>query len=215
AEALRTFGKTLGIIGVGKIGFGVAKRAQSFGMRIIAFDPYLYDDKAQEAEIEKMEVDEIAAQADFLTVHTPLTPQTKGIVGKDFFQKTKPELKIVNVARGGIIDEYALLEALDEGRADGAALDAFEEEQPTDMALLSHPKVVVTPHLGASTVEAQEKVAISVSREIIDILENNTIVHAVNAPRISENINKELRPYINIAGHMGEVGIQLINRPPS
>src|SRR5699024_10585256 len=111
--------------------------------------------------------------------------------------------------------DLALLEALDEGRADGAALDVFEEEPPTDMALLSHPKVVVTPHLGASTVEAQGKVAISVSREIIDILENNTIVHAVNAPRISEHINKELRPYINSAGHMGEVGIQLINRPPS
>lgn len=209
------YGKTLGIIGVGKIGFGVAKRAQSFGMRIIAFDPYLSDDKAQEAEIEKMEVDEIAEHADFLTVHTPLTPQTKGIVGTDFFEKTKPGLKIVNVARGGIIDEKALVTALNEGRIGGAALDVFEEEPPTDHELLGHPKVVVTPHLGASTVEAQEKVAISVSREIIDILENNTIIHAVNAPRISENINNELKPYINISSHMGEVGIQLMNRPPS
>src|SRR5699024_9033264 len=206
------YGKTLGIIGVGKIGFGVAKRAQSFGMRIIAFDPYLSDDKAQEAEIEKMEVDEIAAQADFLTVHTPLTPQTKGIVGKDFFQKTKPELKIVNVARGGILDEDALLEALDEGRADGAALDVFEEEPPTHMAMLSHPTVVATPHSCASTVDAKEKVANSVSRDTSDTRQTNTIVHAANAPRISENNNKELSPYINTAGHMGEVGIQLMNR---
>ncbi|WP_411843237.1 phosphoglycerate dehydrogenase [Salinicoccus sp. HZC-1] len=209
------YGKTLGILGVGKIGFGVAKRAQSFGMKIIAFDPYLSDDKAQEAEIVKMEVDEIAEQADFLTVHTPLTPQTKGLVGTDFFDKAKPGLKIVNVARGGIIDEKALVTALNEGKIDGAALDVFEEEPPTDSELLRHPRIVVTPHLGASTVEAQEKVAISVSREIIDILENNTIIHAVNAPRISENINNELKPYINIASHMGEVGIQLMNRPPS
>src|SRR5699024_561744 len=108
--------------------------------------------KAQEAEIEKMEVDEIAAQADFLTVHTPLTPQTKGIVGKDFFQKTKPELKIVNVARGGIIDEDALLEALDEGRAAGVTLDVFEEEPQADMVMLSHPTMVVTHQLVVSTV---------------------------------------------------------------
>lgn len=208
------YGKTLGIIGVGKIGFGVARRAQSFGMKIIAFDPYLSEEKAKEADIEKMEVENIAEHADFVTVHTPLTPQTRGIVGKAFFEAAKPELKIVNVARGGIIDEAALLEALDEGQIDGAALDVFEEEPPTNHKLLNHPRIVVTPHLGASTVEAQEKVAISVSREIINILENNTIVHAVNAPRMSENINEELKPFINISSHMGEVAIQLMNRPP-
>ncbi|WP_020006886.1 phosphoglycerate dehydrogenase [Salinicoccus albus] len=209
------YGKTLGILGAGKIGFGVAKRAQSFGMNIIAFDPYLSDDKAQEAEIGKMEVDEIAERADFITVHTPLTPQTQGIVGDEFFRKAKPGLKVVNVARGGIIDESALLNALEEGLIGGAALDVFEDEPPTDQKLLGHPNIVVTPHLGASTVEAQEKVAISVSREIIDILENNTIIHAVNAPRINETINKELKPYMNISNHMGGVAIQLMNRPPS
>lgn len=209
------YGKTLGIIGVGKIGFGVAKRALSFGMRIVAFDPYLSDDQAEEAHIEKLEVDDIASVADFITVHTPLTPQTRGIVGEDFFAQAKPGVKLVNVARGGIIDEEALVSALNKGIAGGAALDVFEEEPPTDMTLLNHPKVVVTPHLGASTVEAQEKVAVSVSREIIEIIENNTIIHAVNAPRISENINKELKPYMNIASHMGDVGIQLLNRPPS
>ncbi|MCG7331393.1 phosphoglycerate dehydrogenase [Salinicoccus roseus] len=208
------YGKTLGIIGVGKIGFGVARRAQSFGMKIVAFDPYLSEEKAKEADIEKMEVENIAEHADFVTVHTPLTPQTRGIVGKAFFEAAKPELKIVNVARGGIIDEAALLEALDEGQIDGAALDVFEEEPPTNQKLLNHPRIVVTPHLGASTVEAQEKVAISVSREIINILENNTIVHAVNAPRMSENINEELKPFINISSHMGKVAIQLMNRPP-
>ncbi|MFB9860542.1 phosphoglycerate dehydrogenase [Salinicoccus siamensis] len=209
------YGKVLGIIGVGKIGFGVAKRAQSFGMRVIAFDPYLSDEKAQEAEIEKMEVEEIASNADFLTVHTPLTPQTTGIVGESFFARAKPGLKIVNVARGGIIDETALLSALDEGKIEGAALDVFEEEPPSNKKLLGHPRIVVTPHLGASTVEAQEKVATSVSREIIDILENDTVIHAVNAPRMGDTINDELKPYINIATHMGGVAIQLMNRPPS
>lgn len=209
------YGKTLGIIGVGKIGFGVARRARSFGMKIVAFDPYLSDEKAKEADIEKLEIDEIARHADFLTVHTPLTPQTKGIVGKEFFDMAKPGLKIVNVARGGIIDEVALLEALDAGKISGAALDVFENEPPTNHELLGHPQIVVTPHLGASTIEAQEKVAVSVSREIIDILENNVIIHAVNAPRMNENINEELKPYINIASHMGKVAIQLMNRPPS
>lgn len=214
-KGVELYGKTLGIIGVGKIGFGVARRAQVFGMKVVAFDPYLSDEKAKESEIEKLEVDEIAKVADFVTVHTPLTPQTKGIVGKSFFDNCKPGLRLVNVARGGIIDEADLLEALKADKIGGAALDVFEEEPPTNMELLSHPSVVVTPHLGASTIEAQEKVAVSVSREIIQILENNTIVHAVNAPRMSENINKELQPYINIASHMGSVGIQLMNKPPN
>ena len=214
-KGIEMYGKTLGIIGVGKIGFGVARRAKSFGMKIVAFDPYLSDEKANEADIEKLEVEEIAEVADFITVHTPLTPQTRGIVGTSFFEKAKPGVQLINVARGGIIDEEALLTALDNGTAGGAALDVFTEEPPTNTALLSHPKVVVTPHLGASTVEAQEKVAVSVSREIIDILENNTIRHAVNAPKISESVNKELKPYLNIASHMGAVGIQMLNRPPS
>lgn len=214
-KGIELYGKTLGIIGVGKIGFGVAKRAKSFGMKIVAFDPYLSDEKADEADIQKLEIDEIAEVADFITVHTPLTPQTRGIVGVDFFKKAKPGVQLINVARGGIIDESALLDALNEGIVGGASLDVFTEEPPTNSELLSHPRIVVTPHLGASTVEAQEKVAVSVSREIIDILENNTIIHAVNAPKISENINKELKPYLNITSHMGAVGIQLLNRPPS
>ena len=214
-KGVELYGKTLGIIGLGKIGFGVARRAQVFGMKIVAFDPYLSDEKAKESEIEKMEVDEIAQVADFVTVHTPLTPQTRGIVGAAFFENCKPNLRLVNVARGGIIDEADLLTALKEGKIGGAALDVFEEEPPTDMDLLSHPNVVVTPHLGASTIEAQEKVAVSISREIIQILENNTIIHAVNAPRMNENISKELKPYINISSHMGSVGIQLMDQPPN
>ena len=177
--------KTIGVIGAGRIGIGVAKRAQSFGMKILAFDPYLSEEKAKELEVTRASVDEIAEQADFVTVHTPLTPKTKGIVGKAFFDKAKPNLQIINVARGGIIDEAALLDALNNDQIQSAALDVFETEPATESPFANHDKVIVTPHLGASTVEAQEKVAVSVANEIIDIFENGNVLHAVNAPRMT------------------------------
>lgn len=169
------YNKTLGVIGAGRIGLGVAKRAQSFGMNILAFDPYLTEDKAKTLDIKLATVDEIAENADFVTVHTPLTPKTKGIVGEAFFKKAKPNLQIINVARGGIIDEQALVNALDQSLISRAAIDVFEHEPPTDSPLIEHDKIIVTPHLGASTVEAQEKVAISVSNEMKDILTNGTV----------------------------------------
>lgn len=156
-RGVELYGKTLGVIGAGRIGLGVAKRAQSFGMKILAFDPYLTEDKAKSLDIQNATVDEIAEQADFVTVHTPLTPKTRGIVGESFFNKAKPNLQIINVARGGIIDEEALIHALDNNLIDRAAIDVFEHEPPTDSLLISHDKIIVTPHLGASTVEAQEK----------------------------------------------------------
>ncbi|MCU7258383.1 hypothetical protein NYR20_32685, partial [Pseudomonas aeruginosa] len=144
--------KTLGIIGAGRIGLGVAKRAQSFGMQILAFDPYLTEDKAKSLDIQLATVDEIASKSDFITVHTPLTPKTKGIVGENFFKKAKPNLQIINVARGGIIDEDALINALDHAQISRAAIDVFEHEPPLDSPLIKHDKIIVTPHLGASTV---------------------------------------------------------------
>ena len=214
-KGVELYGKTLGIIGAGKIGFGVARRAKSFGMKIAAFDPYLSDEKARDNEILKMEVDELAAAADFITVHTPLTPQTKGIVGADFFSKCKKEgVYLINVARGGIIDEDDLLEALDAGIVKGAALDVFVTEPPEKTALLTHRRTVVTPHLGASTAEAQEKVAVSVSKEIIEYFEDNKITHAVNAPRVSSSVTEELKPYMSIVKHLGQFGIQLLDNPP-
>ena len=149
--------KTLGVIGAGRIGLGVAKRAQSFGMQILAFDPYLTEDKAKSLDIQLATVDEIASKSDFVTVHTPLTPKTKGIVGENFFNLAKPNLQIINVARGGIIDEDALIKALDQSQISRAAIDVFEHEPPLDSPLIKHDKIIVTPHLGASTVEAQEK----------------------------------------------------------
>lgn len=209
------YNKVLGVVGAGRIGLGVAKRAQSFGMKILAFDPYLSEDKAKELNVIRASVDEIAEQADFVTVHTPLTPKTKGIVGEAFFAKAKPTLQIINVARGGIIDEEALLNALNEDRIQAAALDVFETEPATESPLVKHDKVVVTPHLGASTVEAQEKVAVSVANEIVDIFENGNVLNAINAPRMTYNeINEELKPYIELSKLTGEVGIQLLEKAP-
>ncbi|WP_210133464.1 phosphoglycerate dehydrogenase [Staphylococcus sp. GDY8P155P] len=209
------YNKTLGVIGAGRIGIGVAKRAQSFGMNILAFDPYLSEDKAKELNVTRATVDEIAEQADFVTVHTPLTPKTKGIVDKAFFEKAKPTLQIINVARGGIIDEDALVEALDTNQIQGAAIDVFESEPATESPLVAHDKIIVTPHLGASTVEAQEKVAVSVANEIIDIFEHGNVVNAINAPKMSFNeINDELKPYIELSKLTGEVGIQLLEKAP-
>lgn len=209
------YNKTLGVIGAGRIGIGVAKRAQSFGMNILAFDPYLSEDKAKELNVTRATVEEIAEQADFVTVHTPLTPKTKGIVDEAFFDKAKPTLQIINVARGGIIDEDALIEALDANQIQGAAIDVFETEPATDSPLVAHDKIIVTPHLGASTVEAQEKVAVSVANEIVDIFEQGNVVNAINAPKMSFNeINDELKPYIELSKLTGEVGIQLLEKAP-
>lgn len=209
------YNKTLGVIGAGRIGIGVARRAQSFGMRILAFDPYLSEDKAKELNITLATVEEIAEQSDFVTVHTPLTPKTKSIVNDAFFQRAKPTLQIINVARGGIIDEEALVKALDEDKIQAAAIDVFENEPATESPIVKHDKVIVTPHLGASTVEAQEKVAVSVANEIIDIFENGNVLNAINAPKMTYDvINEELKPYIELSKLTGEVGIQLLEKAP-
>ena len=215
-RGVELYGKTLGIIGAGRIGLGVAKRAQSFGMKILAFDPYFTEDKAKSLDIQNATVDEIAEQADFVTVHTPLTPKTRGIVGESFFNKAKPNLQIINVARGGIIDEEALIHALDNNLIDRAAIDVFEHEPPTDSPLISHDKIIVTPHLGASTVEAQEKVAVSVSEEIVDILTNGTVEHAVNAPKMDlSNVDETVKSFVDLGTTIGEFAIQLLEGAPS
>lgn len=206
--------KTLGVIGTGRIGIGVAKRLQSFGMSILAYDPYLSEDKAKELDFTRATVDEIAQSADFVTVHTPLTEKTKGIIGASFFQQAKPSLRIINVARGGIIDEAALIEALNHNQIAGAALDVFENEPATHSPLTRHPKVIVTPHLGASTIEAQEKVAVSVAQDIVDILLHQNISHAVNAPNVIFNEDEALQPFVQLAKMTGQVGIQLLPKAP-
>lgn len=213
-NGVELYGKTLGIIGMGKIGTEVALRAKSFGMKIFGYDPYLTEDRADHLGVLKATLDEIAENADFITLHTPLTKETRGLINEKFLQKTKPGVRIINCARGGIIDEAALLQALQSGHVAGAALDVFETEPSTNIELLSHPNVIVTPHLGASTVEAQEKVAQEVSEEIIEIFERQTIRHAVNMPQVSKDTHKKLQPYILLAEQMGILGIQLLKEAP-
>lgn len=206
--------KTLGIIGFGRIGQGVSKRLQSFGMNVLAYDPFLTNDKANDLEVTNASVEEIRDQADIITVHTPLTDKTKGMIDKDFFIKAKNNLIIVNVARGGIINEEDLINALDNNEIRGAALDVFEAEPPLHQPIIHHPKIIVTPHLGASTIEAQEKVAISVALELIEIFKNNNITHAVNAPVMTQKVTKEASPYLKVAELAGQVAINLFNDGP-
>ncbi|MCI2859835.1 phosphoglycerate dehydrogenase [Staphylococcus hominis] len=182
-KGVELYQKVLGVIGAGRIGLGVAERLKSFGMTVLAYDPFLTKEKAEQLGIELATIDEIAQRSDFVTVHTPLTPKTKGIIDAHFFNQAKPTLQIINVARGGIINENDLLNALNQHQIARAALDVFENEPPLDSPLLDHKNIIVTPHLGASTIEAQEKVAVSVAEEIIDILENGNVTNAVNAPR--------------------------------
>ncbi|MEO2073976.1 MAG: phosphoglycerate dehydrogenase [Bacillus sp. (in: firmicutes)] len=211
-KGVELYKKTLGVIGMGKIGTEVAKRAKSFGMNILGFDPYLTEERAQKLGITKASLDLIAQESDFITIHTPLTNDTRGIINDEYLGKTKKGVRFVNCARGGIIDEKALVRAIQSGYVAGAALDVFEKEPVADPELLENPNIIVTPHLGASTVEAQEKVAQEVSAEIIDIFETQSIQHAVNMPQMSGETQAKLQPYLLLGDQMGQLVIQLLNK---
>ncbi|SHE44109.1 D-3-phosphoglycerate dehydrogenase [Seinonella peptonophila] len=195
--------KTLSIIGLGRIGSELAKRAKSFRMDVVAFDPYLTDQRAVELGVQKATFEEAIAVGDYITVHTPLTKATRHLINRDIFQQMKPGVRIMNCARGGIIDEEALYEAINEGIVAGAALDVFEEEPPKNHPLLTLPQVIATPHLGASTVEAQENVAIDVSEEVLHILRNEPFKNAVNLPPIPAELQQTLQPYQSLAEKLG------------
>jgi D-3-phosphoglycerate dehydrogenase len=164
-------GKTLGIVGLGRIGTLVAVRAAAFGMRVLAFDPYITRARAQEFSATLLDsLDEVLAQGDFISIHTPLLPTTHGLIGAEEIAKMKPNARLIFCARGGVVDEKALLHALENGKLAGAALDVFENEPPGENPLLKHPRVVVTPHLGAMTEEAQTRAAIDVAEQVVKIL---------------------------------------------
>ncbi|MFD1707747.1 phosphoglycerate dehydrogenase [Siminovitchia sediminis] len=213
-KGVELYEKTLGVIGMGKIGAEVAKRAQRFGMKILGYDPYLTEERANQMNITKATLYDIAREADFITVHTPLTKDTKGLINDDYLAKTKKGVRIINCARGGIIDEDALVRGLNSGQVAGAAIDVFETEPASNQELLSHPHAIVTPHLGASTVEAQEKVAQEVSEEIIDIFETDSIHHAINMPQVSGETQKKLQPFIDLGEQIGILAIQLLKNAP-
>ncbi len=206
------FGKTLGICGLGRIGREVAVRAKSFGMRIVGYDPYLSKDAAEKLGIELMAtVDEVVTEADMLTVHTPLTKDTKGMIGAAQIAKAKKGVMIINCARGGIVDEAALVEGLKSGKVGGAALDVFETEPlAADHPLRQFPNVTLTPHLAASTTEAQENVARDVALQVLDVLRGIVIRNAVNAPSVDAEVLKRIRPYLTMAEQLGKFTSQVI-----
>lgn len=179
------YNKTIGIIGLGRIGSEVAKRTQCMGMNVLAYDPFLSDERAEELGITKTDLDKIFAEADFITIHTPLTSETKYLINKNTIEKMKKGVYIINCARGGIVNEKDLYDAIQSGKVAGAALDVFEKEPPEEgYALITDERVICTPHLGASTLEAQENVAVAIAEQVVDYLINGTIRNAVNFPSI-------------------------------
>ncbi|MBA4543106.1 MULTISPECIES: phosphoglycerate dehydrogenase [Thermoactinomyces] len=196
--------KTLSIIGLGRIGTELAKRAKAFRMNVVAFDPYLSDERAAKIGVKKATFEEAIAAGDFITVHTPLTKETRHLINKETFSLMKDGVRILNCARGGIIDEEALYDAIQSGKVAGAALDVFENEPPGEHPLFSLPQVIATPHLGASTLEAQENVAVDVCEEVLHILRGEPFKNAVNLPSIPAELQQKLAPYQELAEKLGK-----------
>ncbi|KAL3730192.1 hypothetical protein ACJRO7_027236 [Eucalyptus globulus] len=204
-------GKTLAIMGFGKVGSEVARRAKGLGMHVIAHDPYAPADRARTVGVELVGFDEAIATADFISLHMPLTPATSKVLNDETFAKMKKGVRIVNVARGGVIDEEALVRALDAGTVAQAALDVFTEEPPAkDSKLVRHERVTVTPHLGASTTEAQEGVAIEIAEAVIGALKGELAATAVNAPMVPAEVLTELKPFVVLAEKLGRLAVQLV-----
>ena len=205
--------KTLGVIGAGNIGSIVIDRAHGLRMKVIAYDPFLSEERADQLGVQKVELDELLGRSDFITMHVPLTDKTKNILSKEAIAKLKPGVRIVNCARGGLVDEEALAEALKEGRVAGAAFDVFATEPATESPLFHLPNVVVTPHLGASTTEAQENVALQVAEQMSDYLLTGAVTNALNMPSVTAEEAKVMGPWVKLAGHLGAFIGQLTDEP--
>lgn len=197
-------GKTLGVIGLGKIGTLVAQRCLAFGMTVVAFDPFVAEDRARRLGIEPVDLDTVFRRADFITVHLPKTRDTEGLLGRENLARCKPGVRIVNTSRGGIIDEDALAEAIRSGRVAGAALDVFSREPLTESPLFELPQVVLTPHLGASTAEAQDKAGTDVAEAVATALRGDLVLTAVNVD-IGREVGEEVRAFLPVAEHLGRV----------
>jgi D-3-phosphoglycerate dehydrogenase len=202
-------GKTLGVVGLGKVGKEVAKRGQAFEMKVIAYDPLIAREVANKFNIELVDFDTVVKRSDFISIHTPLTEETENLFNKKTFTLCKKGVRIVNCARGGIVNEEDLLQALNDGIVAGAALDVFVNEPPGQHPLLQHPNVIVTPHLGASTEEAQEKVAIQIAQQVVDALRGKEIAGGVNADIVALAMKEDLQPYLKLAEVLGKLLIQL------
>ncbi len=212
-QGREVYNKTLGIIGLGRIGTVVASRAQGLKMRILGYDPFVKKEMVTSCGVEVVSLDELFARSDFITLHTPKTKDTAHLLNREAFKKMKRGVMIINCARGGLIDEDALKEAIEEGIVAGAALDVFEKEPPVGSPLLLMGNVICTPHLGASTEEAQENVAVAVAEQMVDYLLNGTIKNAVNAPSVSGELLNQLRPYLTLAEALGSFQTQIAEGP--
>jgi D-3-phosphoglycerate dehydrogenase len=209
-SGVELYEKTLGILGFGRIGQLVAQRARGFGMRVLAFDPFVSAERYRELRVEKAEsVDDIYAQAEFITVHLPKTPETQGFLDAEAFAKMRDGVRVLNVARGGLIDEQALQEALDSGKVAGAALDVFPSEPMTEHALFAYPNVVVTPHLGASTAEATDRAGYQSAEQVVAALTGGVVSTAVNIPAIGAEDMEMLGPFLPLATHLGRLAMSL------
>ena len=206
-------GKTLGVIGAGNIGGIVCQKAVGLGMKVVAYDPFLSEERAGELRVRKVELEELLKIADVITLHVPLTDQTRNILSRENLGKTKKGVRIINCARGGLVDEAALAELLEMGHVAGAGFDVFETEPATDSPLFNLPNVVVTPHLGASTTEAQENVALQVAEQMSDYLLTGAVTNALNMPSVTAEEAKVMGPWIKLAEHLGAFVGQMTDEP--
>ena len=209
-SGVELYEKTLGIVGFGRIGQLVAQRARGFGMRVLAFDPFVSAERYRELGVEKADgVDDLYAQSDFITIHLPKTPETEGFIDADAFAKMRDGVRVLNVARGGLIDETALKDALDSGKAAGAALDVFAKEPMTEHPLFGYPNVIVTPHLGASTAEATDRAGYQSAEQVVAALTGGVVSTAVNIPAIAAEDMEMLGPFLPLATQLGRLAMEL------
>jgi len=206
-------GKTLGIVGVGKIGAEVTRRAQALGMTVLAFDPYLIPEYAERLGVARVALPELLAQSDFVSLHAPVTPETRKLIGAEQLALMKPTAILINCARGELVDDQALLHALQRSTIAGAALDVFDPEPPTDFELIRQPNVISTPHLGASTREAQINVATYVAEQVVDVLRGRPARAPVNLPALTAEALREMGPYLGLAERIGRLAAQLMDGP--
>ncbi len=197
------YGKTLGVVGLGRVGALVAQRAMAFGMHLVAYDPYVSADRAKHMGVDLMGIEELVAEADFVTIHLPKTPDTIGLFGRDLLAKAKPGLRIINTARGGIVDEEALADAIKDGQIQGAGLDVFSKEPTTESPLFELPSVIVAPHLGASTAEAQDKAGVTIAEQVILALNGDFVPFAVNVS--ATDVSETVRPFMGLSEQLGRI----------
>ena len=206
-------GKRLGLVGLGRVGSEVARRAVGLGMEVVAFDPYVSPERAAQMQVKMVSFDDVLATSDFVSLHAPVTKETKKLLGAEEFAKFKKGARLVNAARGALLDENALLDALDSGQLAGAALDVFEHEPTKNERLLQHVRVVLTPHIGGSTAEAATRVSLEIAEEVLAVLQGRPAKFAVNAPMVSPALAQVLHPYMDLAERLGRFYTKWVGGP--